>query len=324
MKRIYLITGGAGFIGSHLVNKLIADKNSEIICVDNFDNFYDESIKRNNIKKHLESPPYKLYEVDIEDRQSLKKVFESHQITHIIHLAAKAGVRPSLENPLAYTQTNIVGTANLLELAREFGVKKFVFGSSSSVYGSRKDGPFNEEMKIDKPISPYAATKTAGEQLCYTYSYLFDINIVCLRFFTVYGPGQRPDLAIHKFSKLINEGKTIPVFGDGTTKRDYTFVDDILQGIIASIEYNKTQFEIFNLGESQTIELNYLISLLEDNLQKRAIIDRQPLQPGDVPLTFADISKAKKLLNYNPATPIEEGLKKFTIWFNDYYDLNRV
>ncbi|MDD3012503.1 MAG: GDP-mannose 4,6-dehydratase [Candidatus Gastranaerophilales bacterium] len=323
MKRTYLITGAAGFIGSHLVDKLLIDSNSEIICVDNFDNFYDESIKRNNIKKHLESPLYKLYETDITDQQSLKKVFENHQITHIIHLAAKAGVRPSLENPLAYTQTNIVGTANLLELSKIFGVKKFVFGSSSSVYGSRKDGPFNEEMKIDKPISPYAATKAAGEQICYTYSYLYNMNIVCLRFFTVYGPRQRPDLAIHKFSKLINEGKSIPVFGDGTTKRDYTFVDDILQGILASVEYDKTQYEIINLGESQTIELNDLISLLEENLQKKAIVERQSLQPGDVPLTYADISKARKLLGYNPTTPVNEGLKKFTAWFNEYYALRK-
>lgn len=324
MKRTYLITGAAGFIGSNLVDEMLANGNSDIVCVDNFDNFYDESIKRNNIKKHLESPFYKLYEGDIVDQRFLKKVFDNHQITHIIHLAAKAGVRPSLENPLAYTQTNIVGTANLLEMAKEYGIKKFIFGSSSSVYGSRTDGPFNEEMKIDKPISPYAATKSAGEQLCYTYSYLYNINIICLRFFTVYGPRQRPDLAIHKFSKLINEGKSIPVFGDGTTKRDYTFVEDILQGILASVEYDKTQFEIFNLGESQTIELNFLIKLLEENLQKKAIIDRQPLQPGDVPLTYADISKARKLLGYNPTTPVEEGLKKFVAWFNEYYNLTRL
>lgn len=324
MKRTYLITGGAGFIGSHVVDKLLLDANSDIVCVDNFDNFYDQSIKRNNIKNHLESSFYKFYEANIVDQQSLRKIFQNHKITHIVHLAAKAGVRPSLENPLAYTQTNIVGTANLLEMAREFDVKKFVFGSSSSVYGARKDGPFNEEMKIDKPISPYAATKAAGEQLCYTYSHLYDINITCLRFFTVYGPRQRPDLAIHKFSKLINEGKPIPVFGDGSTKRDYTFVADIVQGILASIEYDKTQFEIFNLGESQTIELNYLISLLEENLGKKAIIDRQSLQPGDVPLTFADVSKARNLLGYNPVTPIEEGLRKFTSWFNEYYNLTKL
>ena len=319
MKRTYLITGAAGFIGSHLVDKLLSSQDCNIIGVDNFDKFYDESIKRDNIKKHIESSDYKLYEADITDADALREIFKNNEITHIIHLAAKAGVRPSLENPFAYIQTNIVGTGNLLELAREFGVKKIVFGSSSSVYGSRTDGPFNEEMKIDKPISPYAATKAANEQMCYTYSHLYGINVTCLRFFTVYGPRQRPDLAIHKFSKLINQGKSIPVFGDGTTKRDYTFVDDIIQGILAAIEYVKTPFEIFNLGESNTVELNYLIKLLEENINKKAVIERQELQPGDVPLTFADTAKARKLLGYNPTTPIEEGIKKFTLWFNEYY-----
>lgn len=319
MKRTYLITGGAGFIGSHLVNRLINDAN--IICVDDFNDFYSPSIKKNNIKKHLDYPNYKLYEADIANYNELKKVFETNNITHIVHLAARAGVRPSLLEPRLYTQTNITGTVNLLELAKEFGVRKFVFGSSSSVYGSRVDGPFHEEMMINKPISPYAATKAAGEQICYTYSHLYGINIVALRFFTVYGPRQRPDLAIHKFSKLIQEGKPIPVFGDGTTKRDYTYVDDILQGIIASIEYDKTPFEVVNLGESQTIELNYLISLLEENIGKKAIIERQGLQPGDVPITYADITKAKNILGYNPTTPIETGLKNFTEWFNEYYGL---
>lgn len=261
MKKTYLITGGAGFIGSHLVSRLIDSAN--ILCVDNFDNFYPRDIKENNIKYHLNHPNYRLYENDITDLEQLRKIFEQNKITHIVHLAANAGVRPSLLQPIKYVQTNITGTVNLLELAKEFGVKKFVFGSSSSVYGSRENGPFTEDMKIDKPISPYAATKAAGEQICYTYHHLYGINIVCLRFFTVYGPGQRPDLAIHKFSKLIQENKPIPVFGDGTTKRDYTFINDILQGIISSIDYDKTPFEIINLGESRTVELNYLISLLE-------------------------------------------------------------
>ncbi|OGI24400.1 MAG: epimerase [Candidatus Melainabacteria bacterium RIFOXYA12_FULL_32_12] len=322
MKRTYLITGGAGFIASHLIDRLI--DNANIVCVDDFNDFYSPSIKRNNIKNHLNHPNYKLYEVNIVDHNQLKKVFELNNITHIIHLAARAGVRPSLLEPRLYTQTNITGTVNLLELAKEFGVKKFVFGSSSSVYGSRKDGPFHEEMNINKPISPYAATKAAGEQICYTYNHLYNMNIVCLRFFTVYGPRQRPDLAIHKFSRLIQEGKPIPVFGDGSTKRDYTYIDDILQGILASIEYDKTNFEVINLGESQTIELDYLINLLEENLQKKAIIERLPLQPGDVPITYADISKARSLLNYNPTTPIEEGLKSFTKWFNEYYSLTKL
>ena len=317
MKRKYLITGGAGFIGSHLISRVIDD--AEIICVDNFDDFYPKSIKENNIKEHLKHPNYKLYKTDITNLSELRKIFENHEITHIVHLAANAGVRPSLLNPIKYVQTNITGTVNLLELSKEFGIKKFIFGSSSSVYGSRENGPFSEEMKIDKPISPYASTKAAGEQFCYTYSHLYGLSIVCLRFFTVYGPGQRPDLAIHKFAKLINEGKPIPVFGDGTTKRDYTFIDDILQGVTASIDYDKTPFEVINLGESNTVELNYLISLLEQNLNKKAIIEKYPMQPGDVPITYADISKAKRVLGYNPTTPIEKGLVSFTEWFNNYY-----
>lgn len=317
MNRTYLITGGAGFIGSHLVDRLINDAN--IVCVDNFDDFYDSSVKKNNIKEHLKHPNYNFHQVDITDYQQLRKVFESSKITHIVHLAAKAGVRPSLINPFGYVQTNINGTINLLDLAKEFGVKKFVFGSSSSVYGSRDAGPFNEEMKIDKPISPYAVTKAAGEQICFTYSHLYGLNIVCLRFFTVYGPRQRPDLAIHKFSKLIQENKPVPIFGDGTTVRDYTYIDDILQGILTTIEYNNTPFEVINLGESRTVELNYLVSLLEENLGKKALIEKHPIQPGDVPVTYADISKAKKILGYNPTTSIESGIKQFVAWFKDYY-----
>jgi len=314
MSRTYLITGGAGFIGSSLVDKLI-DTDCEIICVDNFDDFYSKSIKETNIKKHINKVNYSLYETDIIDFDRLEEVFNRHKITHIIHLAANAGVRPSLINPIKYAKTNINGTINLLELAKKYKTDKFVFGSSSSVYGSQKKGPFYEEMKIDKPISPYAATKTAGEQFCSTYSHLYGLNIVCLRFFTVYGPRQRPDLAIHKFSGLISKGNPIPVFGDGTTKRDYTFIEDILQGVMASVEYNKSQYEIFNLGESQTVELKYLIELIEENLGKKALIEWQPNQKGDVPLTYADITKARKLLGYNPKTKIEDGLKVFADWF---------
>ena len=322
MDRTYLITGGAGFIGSHLVDRLIESAN--IICIDNFENFYAPSIKRDNVKEHLKHPNYKLYEADIRNYDEIRKITGSHKITHIVHLAAKAGVRPSLMNPLEYTFSNINGTMNLLECAREFGINKFVFGSSSSVYGSRKDGPFHEEMRVNKPISPYAATKASGEQICHTYSHLYGIKMVCLRFFTVYGPRQRPDLAIHKFSKLISEGKPIPVFGDGSTKRDYTYIDDILQGIIASINYEKTQFEIFNLGESSTVELDYLISLLEQELGRRAIIDRHSMQPGDVPITYADISKARELLGYNPQTLIEQGIKNFVRWFESYYNFSKL
>ena len=317
MQKTFLITGGAGFIGSHLTDKLIKD--NKVICLDDFNDFYSPDIKRNNIKKHLNNSNYKLYEYDIVDYENIKKIFEENKIDCIIHLAARAGIRPSLTDPILYTKTNIVGTVNLLDLAKDYKINKFIMGSSSSVYGERTDDPFNEEMIINKPISPYAATKASNEQMCYTYSRLYGINIVCLRFFTVYGPRQRPDLAIHKFARLIDGGKPIPVFGDGTTKRDYTFIDDILAGIINSIEYNKTPYEIINLGESQTVELNYLIELLEKEIGKKAIIERKPLQPGDVPITYADISKARNLLNYNPETKIEKGLKLFIEWFNAYY-----
>ncbi len=315
MRKTLLITGGAGFIGSHLVDSLI--ENNNIICVDDFNDFYSPEIKKNNILNHLKHNNYKLYELDIVDYGRLERVFNENKIDCIVHLAARAGVRPSLLAPVLYARTNITGTLNLLELARKYNVNKFIMGSSSSVYGSRTDGPFNEEMKTDRPISPYAATKASNEQMCYTYSHLYGMNIVCLRFFTVYGPRQRPDLAIYKFTRLINEGKPVPVFGDGSTKRDYTYIDDILRGVLASIEYDKTPYEIINLGESQTVELAYLIEVLEKETGKKAIIERKPLQPGDVPVTYADISRAKNLLNYNPATKIEDGIKKFVEWFRE-------
>ncbi len=235
----------------------------------------------------------------------------------IVHLAARAGVRPSLAEPKLYAETNISGTLNLLELAREHHVKQFVFGSSSSVYGINAKVPFAEDDRISKPISPYAATKAAGELLCHTYSHLYNIRCICLRFFTVYGARQRPDLAIHKFSKLITEGKPIPVFGDGTMRRDYTYIDDIIQGVRAAIDYDRSMYEILNLGESQTVELSELISLLERSLDMNAIIDRQPMQPGDVPATYADISKSREILGYNPTTKIQDGIPKFVEWFRD-------
>jgi UDP-glucuronate 4-epimerase len=308
-----LITGGAGFIGSNLIDALI-DKNN-IICVDDFNDFYDPRIKRNNIKEHLNHQNYKLYNVDIFNYGALRLVFEHNKIDCIINLAARAGVRPSLKDPRLYFRSNSDGTIHLLELAKEFGVKKFIQASSSSVYGSRKDIPFHEDMKIDRPISPYAATKAANEQICYTYSHLYGINTVCLRFFTVYGPRQRPDLAIYKFTKLINENKPIEMYGDGGSKRDYTYIDDIIQGVVASIHYDRTPYEIINLGGSRPIELRYLIQLIEDELGKKAIIEQKLNQPGDVPITCADITKAKSLLNYNPTTTIEAGIKNFVEWF---------
>jgi len=310
-----LVTGGAGFIGSHLVNRLLEEESWQVSVVDNFNDFYSPEIKRANVAPFLPNPRFSLYEADIRDAEFLREIFEENEFAAIVHLAARAGVRPSLEQPKLYSETNINGTLNLLELAREFNIKQFVFGSSSSVYGINSKIPFHEDDRIHQPISPYAATKAAGELLCHTFSHLYDIRTVCLRFFTVYGARQRPDLAIHKFSKLISEDKPIQVFGDGATRRDYTYVDDIIQGVRAAIDYDASMHEVFNLGESQTVELKYLIELIEENLGKKAIIDRKPLQPGDVPQTFADISKARELLNYNPHTKIEEGIRQFTDWF---------
>jgi UDP-glucuronate 4-epimerase len=310
-----LITGGAGFIGSHLVDKLLAEGGWQVSVLDNFNSFYSPEIKRANIAAHLENPQFSLYENDFCDAEILRKIFAENNFDAIVHLGAWAGVRPSLLNPKLYAQVNINGTLNLLDAAREFGVKQFVFGSSSSVYGINSKIPFAEDANVSRPISPYAATKAAGELLCHTFSHLYDIRTICLRFFTVYGARQRPDLAIHKFAKLISEDKPIPVFGDGTTRRDYTYVDDIIQGVRAAIDYDQSKHEIINLGESQTIELRELIELLEKSLGKKALIERQEMQPGDVPLTFADISKARELLNYNPTTKIEQGIPKFVEWF---------
>jgi UDP-glucuronate 4-epimerase len=314
MKNI-LITGGAGFIGSHLVDRLLAEGEWRVTVVDDFNDFYDPAIKNENVRLQLESPNYTLFRIDIRDRAALEKVFAEDRSDCVVHLAARAGVRPSLQKPLLYSETNITGTLNLLELAREHGVKQFVFGSSSSVYGINAKVPFSEDDAVRQPISPYAATKAAGELLCHTYSHLYGVRCVCLRFFTVYGPRQRPDLAIHKFALLITESKSIPVFGDGTTRRDYTYIDDIIAGVRAAVDYEQSNYEVINLGESRTVELSELISLLEEELGTKAKIDRQPLQPGDVPQTFADIAKARRLLAYNPQTQIEEGIKKFVEWF---------
>lgn len=308
-----LITGAAGFIGSHLVERLIHDNN--IIVVDDFNDFYDPQIKRNNISNFVNKDNFKLYEFDIAEYSALETIFKANKVDKIVHLAARAGVRPSLIDPLLYTRTNITGTVNLLELAKQYGVPHFVFGSSSSVYGVSDQVPFSENFDVTKPISPYASTKLAGEAIAYTYSHLYDMRVVCLRFFTVYGARQRPDLAIHKFTKLIEQGKSIPVFGDGSTKRDYTYIDDIMQGVIAALNYDKADYDIFNLGESRSIELNYLIQLIEENLGKKAIIERKPLQPGDVPITYADISKAKQKLNYQPTTDIVDGIREFVKWY---------
>lgn len=313
--RNILITGGAGFIGSHLVERLLGEGSWRITVVDDFNDFYSPAIKRENVRAHLANPNFTLIEADIRDPNALAQAFAQTKQDCVVHLAARAGVRPSLKEPRLYIETNINGTMNLLELAREHGVKQFVFGSSSSVYGVNEKVPFSEDDPIFNPISPYAATKAGGELICHTYSHLYDMRIVCLRFFTVYGARQRPDLAIHKFARLISEGKPIPVFGDGTTRRDYTYVDDIIAGVRAAIDYDQTNYEVINLGESRTVELRELISLIEKELGRTARIDRQPHQPGDVPQTFADITKARRLLGYDPQTQIEDGIRQFIGWF---------
>lgn len=311
----YLITGGAGFIGSHVVDRLLKD-GKKVICLDNFDNFYDPAIKRRNISEAIKNPDFKLIEGDIRDLKLLKDIFSSHKISHVFHPAARAGVRPSIADPLFYEDVNIKGTMNMLEMAKGFKVENFVFASSSSVYGENKKVPFSESDNVDKPISPYAATKKACEEICFTYHHLYNISITCLRFFTVYGPRQRPEMAIHKFTRLIDEGKKIPMFGDGSTKRDYTYIDDIIDGVMKGLD-KRHGFEIFNLGESETTELRKLISLIEKNLGKKAQIDEQPNQPGDVSITYADIEKAKMMLGYSPCTKIENGVELFIKWYRE-------
>jgi UDP-glucuronate 4-epimerase len=320
-RRSVLVTGGAGFIGSHLVDRLLAEKTWHVTVVDDFNDFYAPARKRANVREQLNDPAYRLHEVDIRNRMALEDVFKEARFDCIVHLAARAGVRPSLAEPELYTETNITGTLNLLELVRAYGVKQFIFGSSSSVYGINAKVPFSEEDPIRQPISPYAATKAAGELLCHTYAHLYGIRSICLRFFTVYGARQRPDLAIHKFARLIHKGCAIPVFGDGTTRRDYTYIDDIIAGVRAAIDYQRSDYEVINLGESRTVELRELIALLEQELGRKAVIERHPMQPGDVPQTFADIAKARRLLTYTPHTQIEEGIARFVEWFKKEHEV---
>lgn len=310
-----LVTGGAGFIGSHLVDRLLREGDARVTVVDNFNDFYDPAIKRANIAAHIERDDFELVEADIADAGAMNELFRRRDFDCVVHLAARAGVRPSLEDPLAYEVTNVRGTFSLLEAARRRGAPKFIFGSSSSVYGISSRVPFSDDDPVSNPISPYAATKLAGEAACHVYSHLYDLRVVCLRLFTVYGARQRPDLAIHKFAKLIAQGKPIPIFGDGTTQRDYTYIDDIIAGVVAAMRYDKSQFEIINLGESKTVELRRLVELLARALGRPAIMDYQPPQLGDVALTHADICKARRLLGYDPQTKIGEGIQKFVEWF---------
>jgi UDP-glucuronate 4-epimerase len=309
-----LVTGGAGFIGSNLIERLL-EEGYEIVCLDNFNDYYNPEIKRNNIKSFLRERFFKLVEADIRDKDTLKRIFEKYKFQNVIHLAAQAGVRLSLKQPNLYVDVNVNGTLNLLELSKEYKIKNFVFGSSSSVYGATKEIPFSEEGKL-KPISPYGVSKRTGELLCYTYNHLYNLSVTILRFFTVYGPRQRPDMAIHKFTKLIDEGKEIYLYGNGETSRDYTYISDIVEGIISALN-NDFNYEIFNLGNSNPITLSHLISLIERNLNKTAKIKYLPEQPGDPSVTFADISKSKRILNYNPKIKIAEGIKNFIEWYKD-------
>ncbi len=306
-----LVTGAAGFIGSHLCERLLAE-GWAVVGVDNFDDFYDPKIKRRNIESCLKNKNFQLVEAGIRDSAAMDEII-SDSIEIVVHLAAKVGVRSSIAQPALYADVNINGTMVLLEAAKKHKTQKFIFGSSSSVYGNNKKVPFSEEDNVDFPISPYAATKKAGELICHTYHHLYRIPVTCLRFFTVYGPRQRPDLAIHKFAKLIEQGKPIPVYGDGTMMRDFTYIDDIINGVVAAMQ-KCAGFNVYNLGESRPITVNDLIAEIEKALGKTAIKEYLSPQPGDVERTYADVTKAIRELGYNPATTIQAGLAKFVAW----------
>ena len=306
MKRV-LVTGGAGFIGSHLVTAL-ADRGDEVSIVDNFDPFYPERLKRRALDRRA-----RLIEADIRDQDAMSRAFANARPEVVVHLAALAGVRPSLERPAAYMDVNVRGTACLLEAARAGRVRRFVLGSSSSVYGAHAQAPFRESARVDSPESPYAASKVASEVLARTFHNLYGIEVAALRFFTVYGPRQRPDLAIHKFSRRMLAGQPVPFFGDGSTRRDYTWVDDIISGVLAACDV-PLQYDVLNLGGAHTTTLAELVALLEEALGVRAVLDRQPAQPGDVPLTSADVTHAGAILGYAPRTTIRAGLKRFAEW----------
>jgi len=308
-----LVTGGAGFIGSHLTDRLLAD-GRDVVVLDNFDPFYAESTKLENLESASRHPGFRLVRGDIRDPAAVAAAFDAFPVEAVVHLAARAGVRPSIEDPIAYTSVNLDGTVQLLEACRLRGIDRFVFGSSSSVYGNNAKVPFSEDDPVDHPISPYAATKRGGELLAHTYHHLFGMKIACLRFFTVFGPRQRPDLAIRKFAGLMAQGREIPVFGDGTNGRDYTFVDDIVEGIVRSLA-RADGFHIWNLGGSHPVTLNELIAKLTSGLRVTPKIARLPLQPGDVWRTFADVSRAKRDLDWAPVTSFDRGMDAFFAWF---------
>lgn len=317
--KTYFITGGAGFIGSSLSKKLLEEGN-KVVTIDNFCEFYNPKIKENNIKEFEKNENYKIYRADIRDRQAIKQIFDENQIDIVMHLAAMAGVRPSIENPVLYQEVNCMGTQNILEEMKEHDIKNLVMASSSSVYGNCKEVPFREDMVVDYAISPYAATKKANEVMTHVYHKLFDMNVMMLRFFTVYGPKQRPDLAINKFTRLMLNDEEIPMFGDGTTSRDYTYIDDIVDGIKKSCEYcmnNQDVYEILNIGNSSPVSLREMIDTIGKALGIEPKIKQLPMQPGDVDRTFADVSKAKKLIGYEPKTSFEEGIKNFVNWYKE-------
>lgn len=316
MKNI-LITGGAGFVGSNLTDSLFLDNpDIKITCIDNFDSNYDSKVKQDNIKAHLKKTNFKLLNLDIQDIEKIKKNLDSSYDV-IIHLAAKVGVRPSVTHPLSYTEVNVKGTHNMLEIARFLKCKKFIFASSSSVYGTNPNFPWREDDNLLLPASPYAFSKISGELLGYVYSNLYNIQFIGLRLFTVYGPRQRPDLAIHKFAKLILQGNPLDLYGNGESKRDYTYIDDVAAGFKSAMNYSRSNYEIINLGNNKPVKLSELISILEEILKKKAIINNLPNQQGDVPVTFADISKAQSLLNYQPKTSLSKGIQKFVDWFKN-------
>lgn len=308
-----LVTGGAGFIGSHLVERLLA-RGNRVICIDNFDLFYAPEVKRNNIQPFLANERFELVQCDIRNEGHLAKVLATHKIHSVVHLAARAGVRLSISNPTLYQHVNVGGTVSLLDLCKDRGISNFIFGSSSSVYGACAKIPFRENEDSLRPVSPCGASKQAGELFCYTYHHLYHIPVTCLRFFTVYGPRQRPDMAIHKFTRLVDSGEPIPLYGDGSSGRDYTYISDVVDGIISALN-RKFDFEIFNLGNSETTRLSRLVAMIEENLGKKANIERLPAQAGDVPTTCADVSKAQRLLDYRPKVGIEEGIQEFIRWY---------
>jgi UDP-glucuronate 4-epimerase len=315
-----LVTGGAGFIGSHLCERLLSN-GIKVICLDNFDTFYDPEIKIKNAEAITKKFPdlFDLATGDIRNPEQVKTIFEKNKVDFVVHLAARAGVRPSIAEPLLYQDVNIRGAIVLLEACREYVIKNFIFASSSSVYGENQRVPFSEKDLDIQPISPYGATKRAGELLCYSYHHLYGMNIACLRIFTAYGPRQRPEMAIHKFARLIDRGETISMYGDGSSRRDYTYIDDLIDGILGVIDYHKG-FEIYNLGESQTTSLKELIRLIEEALGKKANIEAMKFQPGDVSVTYANIAKAKRMLKYHPQVKIKEGIRRFVEWYKGAKD----